>query len=205
MKTDWNWTIVFDTLNVELAANLVDIEIIKAVRTLKARIIADLDLSDMSFSLGIAKFASEMLETINHYRRIDPNIAITLRLWSVTNVEPLNFELDPKIIKLLSDQDIYLTFSVYPEVILNKESTVNELPIDPPRAIMQILKLDIDQFNKQDMLEIFHFIFYSESGLAYDGLIYLINHAGYTPSKDALALIKLTANMLGVEYPNLSC
>lgn len=82
---------------------------------------------------------------------------------------------------------------------------MNPHPIDPPRAIMQILKMDIEQFDKRDMLEIFHFIFYNECGLAYDSLIYLINQARYTPSKEALALIKLTGSMLGVEYPNLSC
>ena len=81
---------------------------------------------------------------------------------------------------------------------------MNQQPIDPPRAILQILKLDIDQFDKRDMLEIFHFIFYNECGLAYDSLIYLIKQAGYTPSEDALVLIKLTGSMLGVEYPKQS-
>jgi hypothetical protein len=80
---------------------------------------------------------------------------------------------------------------------------VNQPPVDADRAIMQILKLDIEQFDKKDIIEIFHFIFYNECGLAYDGLIYLIKQASYKPSEEALSLIKLTGTMLGVEYPNL--
>ena len=77
-------------------------------------------------------------------------------------------------------------------------------PIDPSRALMLIMKLDIDSLDKESLLEISSFIFYNECGLAHDILIYLMRQGTYKPSDEALRLIKIVASMLSVEYPKLS-
>lgn len=77
-------------------------------------------------------------------------------------------------------------------------------PVDPERALMQIMKLDLEHLKKEWVLDISNYIFYSECGLAHDVLIFMMRQEAYIPSEEALRLIKLTASMLGIEYPKLS-
>jgi hypothetical protein len=77
-------------------------------------------------------------------------------------------------------------------------------PVDPARALMQVMKIDLDLLSKKDLLDISHFIFYNECGLAHDVLVYMMREGEYTPSSEALKLIKLSSEMLGIEYPKLS-
>lgn len=79
------------------------------------------------------------------------------------------------------------------------------VPVDASRALMQVMRIDIDSLDKDCLLTISSYIFYNECGLAYDALTFLIREGTYRPSVDALRLIKISAEMLGVEFPNLSC
>ena len=81
---------------------------------------------------------------------------------------------------------------------------MNFEPVDPARALMRILKLDLENLRKEWIIDISDYIFYNECGLAYDILISLIKEESYKPSDEALRLIKLTGTMLGVAYPRLS-
>jgi hypothetical protein len=76
-------------------------------------------------------------------------------------------------------------------------------PVDAPRALFEIMKLDLEKMEKKWIFDISNYIFYNECGLAYDILTFLCNEHAYEPSEEALRLLKLTGKMLGVEYPNL--
>jgi hypothetical protein len=80
---------------------------------------------------------------------------------------------------------------------------MNFEPIDPPRALFEVMKLDLEKMEKKWIFEISNYIFYNECGIAYDILVFLINKGDYEPTTEALRLIKLAGLMLGVEYPNL--
>lgn len=70
-------------------------------------------------------------------------------------------------------------------------------PVDPERALMQIMKLDLERLKKEWVLDVSNYIFYGECGLAHDVFIFLMREGAYKPSDEALRLIKLTASMLG--------
>ncbi|MEQ1639084.1 MAG: hypothetical protein ABL903_20685 [Methylococcales bacterium] len=80
-----------------------------------------------------------------------------------------------------------------------------DMPVDPERAFMKALRLDVNKLSKEDLLTVYEYMFYSECGLSYDYLVALISQGEYVPSDEALILIKQAGILLGITYPNLSC
>lgn len=80
-----------------------------------------------------------------------------------------------------------------------------DMPVDIERALMRALRLDVNLLSKEDILTVYEYMFYSECGVAYDYLVSRISQDIYTPSEEALMLIKYAGNFLGITYPNLSC
>jgi hypothetical protein len=70
--------------------------------------------------------------------------------------------------------------------------------------LITLLKLDFDRLSTVQRDEVADFLKYNEWGLAYDVLVFAVTNASYFPSEEALALLRQTAETMGIEYPNLS-
>lgn len=66
-----------------------------------------------------------------------------------------------------------------------------------------VVKLDAHRLTNAQCDEIADFLQYNEWGLAYDVLAFAVINATYTPSEEAICLIKQAAKAMGVEYPNM--
>lgn len=79
-------------------------------------------------------------------------------------------------------------------------------PIDAEHALLMVLVVDFERLRYLAGIQSTRsYIEHNECGLAYDDLVYAIENNAYTPSPEALCLIKKAGEMMGIEYPNLSC
>ena len=83
---------------------------------------------------------------------------------------------------------------------------MNIHPIDAEHALLMALVVDFEKLRHIEGIQSTRsYIDHNECGLAYDDLVYAIEKATYHPSPEALNLIKQAGEVMGIEYPNLSC
>jgi hypothetical protein len=79
-------------------------------------------------------------------------------------------------------------------------------PIHPEQALLMVFAIDYEKLMTVEGITFTRsFMEHNECGLAYDDLVCAIEKNAYSPSPEALSLIKQAGQMMGIEYPNLSC
>jgi len=80
------------------------------------------------------------------------------------------------------------------------------IPKHPEQALLMVFAIDYEKLKTIEGITFTRsFLEHNECGLAYDDLVCAIEKNAYSPSSEALSLIKQAGVLMGIEYPNLSC
>jgi hypothetical protein len=72
-------------------------------------------------------------------------------------------------------------------------------------ALLAAIDIDQQKISAEALKWAREYINHNECGLAYDILVGEISRSSYSPSTEALALIKFSAAEMGIVYPAMSC